>query len=259
MAKKNPFLERTSVQILLVIVVVAFLCNAAVSHTDEGLPWEVTLAGACIFGIVFSAYYIQKTEVALSIVSIIAALVPTYYVHNAEVECTNWVLGSQFPLSTPRGEFLEGVWRASPNASRFDNMLPAGLSVYQLSAFLPGVAITANTSEIYHSGLKLDDKLTGEQTHEYLLISSPRKVRRRTQGVMILARVPYNFDVWPKEETDYSFDLQTAAHIVAPPTFTGELLKLDKGPAIVSLQNKHNLRPFMLDVYKVEYLFGNRD
>ena len=59
--------RRTSVQVLLVIVVVAFLCNSAVSHTDEGLPWEVTLTGACVFGVVFSAYYAQKTEVALSI------------------------------------------------------------------------------------------------------------------------------------------------------------------------------------------------
>eukprot|EP00965_Chrysotila_dentata_P242511 6204912-Pleurochrysis_carterae.AAC.1 len=76
---------------------------------------------------------------------------------------------------------------------------------------------------------------------------------------MILARVPYHFDVWPKEETDYSFDLQTAAHIVAPPTFYGELKKLDKGPAIEVLKNKHNLRPFLLDVYKVEYNYGLRD
>ena len=40
---------------------------------------------------------------------------------------------------------------------------------------------------------------------------------------------------------------------MAPPTFTGELVKLDKGPAIVHLQNKHNLRPFMLDVYKAQF------
>ena len=111
----------------------------------------------------------------------------------------------------------------------------------------------------------------------------PRKVRRKTVGIMLLARVPTKFDVWPKDADDYTFDLQTAGQIVAPPTFTGELVKLDKGPAIVSLQaraapshharacgrcvrltrrclgaqNKHNLRPFMLDVYKVGY--QNRD
>ena len=44
--------------------------------------------------------------------------------------------------------------------------------------------------------------------------------------------------------------------VVAPPTMTGELVKLDKGPAIESLQKKHHLRPFMLDVYKVEFNFG---
>ena len=54
---------------------------------------------------------------------------------------------------------------------------------------------------------------------------------------------------------DYEFSLQTAANIVAPPTFTGELVKLDKGRGIEVLKNKHNLRPFLLDVYNVEFNF----
>jgi len=253
MAKSNPFLERTSVQILFAVILVAFLCNSAVSHTDEGLPWEVTLTGACLFGIIGMSYYTQKHEFALSICSILAMCMPTYYVYNYEVPTANWELGSQFSLSTPSAELLQGVWRNSPNASRFDSFLPFGLSVAQLSLLSPGLALTANTSEVYHSGLMLDDKLTKEKTHEYLLVSSPRKVRRTTTGIMLLVKVPMSADVWPKEETDYSFDLQTAAHIVSPPTFYGEIVKLDKGPAIVSLQNKHNMRPFMLDAYKVEY------
>ena len=65
--------------------------------------------------------------------------------------------------------------------------------------------------------------MTGDKSHEYLLLSSPRKVKGRAVSIMLLARVPMRFEVWPKEETDYTFDLQTAAHIVAPPTFTGEL------------------------------------
>lgn len=160
----NPLLERTSVQVILVIVVIAFLCNSSVSHTDQGLPWEVTLAGACTFGVVFSAYYAQKTEIALSIVAILGCLVPTYYVWNYEVPCNNWLLGSKYPLSTSRSALLGGVWRDAPNSSRFDAMLPGGLSVFDLSLFPPGVAITANTSEIYHSGVKLDDKITKEKT-----------------------------------------------------------------------------------------------
>jgi hypothetical protein len=98
--------------------------------------------------------------------------------------------------------------------------------------------------------------VTGQKTHEYLLLSSPRKVKGKTVSIMLLARVPMRFEVWPKEETDYTFDLQTAAHVVAPPTFTGELVKLDKGPAIDALAKKHNLRPFMLDVYKFEFNYG---
>merc|ERR1719424_2803118 len=111
----------------------------------------------------------------------------------------------------------------------------------------------AGVSEVYHSGLKLDDPLTKERTHDYLLFTSPRKVKRRTESLALLARVPTKFDVWPKDIEDYEFSLQTAANIVAPPTFTGELVKLDKGRAIDAMMAKHNLRPFLLDVYNVEY------
>ena len=44
------------------------------------------------------------------------------------------------------------------------------------SMFPPGIAIKCNTSEIYHSGIKLDDA-GGAKSHDYLLISSPRKVK----------------------------------------------------------------------------------
>ena len=142
------------------------------------------------------------------------------------------------------------------NASRFDKFLPMGLSLCQLSVFPPGISLEANTSEIYHSGIKLDDPVTKEKTHDYLLVSSPRKVKDATVGIMLLARVPVRFDVWPNEVEDYSFNLQTASNVVAPPTFTGEILKLDKGPAIEHLQKKHHLRPFLLDVYRVDYIFG---
>ena len=71
----------------------------------------------------------------------------------------------------------------------------------------------------------------------------------------LLARVPTRFDVWPKDIEDYEFSLQTAANIVAPPVFTGELVKLDKGAAIEAMKRKHNLRPFLLDVYNVEYKY----
>ena len=65
-AASNP-LERTSVQAMLVLVGVAVLANSAVDRTDDGLPWEATLTGFCVFAIVFSAIVARKTEVALSI------------------------------------------------------------------------------------------------------------------------------------------------------------------------------------------------
>ena len=72
---------------------------------------------------------------------------------------------------------------------------------------------------------------------------------------MVLARVLVRFELWPKEVEDYSFDLQTASNVVAPPTLVGELVKLDKGPAMESIKSKHYLRPFILDVYQVDFNF----
>lgn len=189
----------------------------------------------------------------MRVCSIIGLAVPTYFVHNYEVPCDNWELGSQFALATTKAEFLEGVWRNAPNASKFDKMLPLDLSVFQFSLFNPGIALTTNTSEVFHSGLKLDDPVTKERTHDYLLLSSPRRVRDKTAGIMLLARVPTKFQVWPDDIEDYTFNLQTASNVVAPPTMTGELVKLDKGPGIDNLKRKHHLRPFILDVYQVDF------
>ncbi len=278
MAKSNP-LERTSVQLMIGAALLALLANSAVDQTDDKLPWEVTLTGFCLFAVVFAAIYAKRTEVAVSIVTIVGMIVPTYFVHYMEVPCSNWLLGSQFPLAAPPKEVLAGIFAAAPNASRYDGLLPGGLSVYHFSLFNPSMAVTANTSEIYHSGLMLDDKLTKARTHDYLLLSSPRKVRRKTEAVSILARVPTKFVVWPPEAEDYSFSLQTASNMVMPPTLIGELVKLDKGTplrtsaqfcaqlsgailsdassttlaghAIDVIKSKHNLRPFLLDVYKV--------
>lgn len=259
MAKSsNPF-ERPSVILMLVVAGIALFANSAVDRTDDGLPWEVTLAGFCVFAVIFSAIYANKIELALGIVSIIGVLIPTYFVSNYEVPCENWDFGSKYSLNTDKGTMLQGIWTDAPNASKFDRMLgldALGLSVFMLSAFNPAVSLLANTTEIYHSGLKLDDPLTGERTHDYLLLSSPRKVKDKVTGVMLLARVPTRFEVWPKEVEDYSFDLQTASNVVAPPTLTGEFMKLDKGPAIESIKKKHHLRPFLLDVYRVDYDFN---
>jgi len=242
---------------ILVVAGIALFANSAVDRTDDGLPWEATLAGFCVLAVVFAAMYAQKIEVALSIVSLIGLAVPTYYVHNYEVPCTNWELGTRHSLSTTKSQMLEGIWRADKNASRFDKFLPMDLSLFQMSLFNPAISLLSNTTEIYHSGIKLDDPVTKEKTHDYLLVSSPRRVKADTVGIMLLARVPTKFEVWPKEAEDYSFNLQTASNVVAPPLMTGELLKLDKGPAIEHLRKKHHLRPFLLDVYNVEYHFGD--
>lgn len=187
---------------------------------------------------VIAAVVAKRTEVALSIVSVMLGVIPTYYVHNYEVPARNWDLGSMASLSTGQSAFISAVWAAHPNASKFDALLPAGLSLTHLSLFPPGIALEANTSEIYHSGIKLDDPLTKKKTHDYMLVSSPRKVKDKTVGIMLLARVPTQFELWPEGVEDYSFDLATASNIVAPPTLSGELRKLDKGPAMDHLKKK---------------------
>ena len=73
-------------------------------------------------------------------------------------------------------------------------------------------------------------------------------MRALTRGACGVARMA--------QVEDYTFNLQTASNVVAPPTMTGELLKLDKGPAIDHLRKQHHLRPFLLDVYRVDYNFG---
>jgi hypothetical protein len=75
-----------------------------VDRTDDGLPWEATLAGFCMFAVIFGAIYAEKTEIALGVVSIIAIIIPTYFVHNYEVPCNNWELGSMFSLKTTKAE-----------------------------------------------------------------------------------------------------------------------------------------------------------
>ena len=247
MAKSSP-LERTSVQLMIGAALLALLANSAVDQTEDKLPWEVTLTGFCLFAVVFAAIYAKRTEVAVSIVTIVGMIVPTYFVHYMEVPCSNWLLGSQFPLAAPPKEVLAGIFAAAPNASRYDGLLPGGLSVYHFSLFNPSMAVTANTSEIYHSGLMLDDKLTKARTHDYLLLSSPRKVRRKTEAVSILARVPTKFVVWPPEAEDYSFSLQTASNMVMPPTLIGELVKLDKGrPRAILLRNSAQFGAILSD------------
>jgi len=208
-------LERTSVQLMIGVAIIALCANSAVDRTDDGLPWEVTLGGFCMFAVIFSAVYAKKTDVALGIVgcapapaarvapthaprnpahhsrlchrppsspparSIFFVLMPTYFVHNYEVAAVNWQLGSLAPLSATKGELLTAVWKDAPNSSKWDTMLgldAAGLSLMSFSMFNPGIALKLNTSEVYHSGLKLDDPLTKQRSHDYLLFTSPRKV-----------------------------------------------------------------------------------
>jgi hypothetical protein len=53
---------------------------------------------------------------------VLLAIVPTYYVHNYEVPCKNWDLGSTFPLKTDKSTMLNGIWSMDQNASRFDKV-----------------------------------------------------------------------------------------------------------------------------------------
>ena len=110
-------------------------------------------------------------------------------------------------LASRRSEFLKGTWSASTNHSRFDAFLPGDFSFYQISLFDPGLSVNVNSSEIFHSGIKLDDPVTKKRSHDYLLLSSPRRVKENTVGIMLLARVPTRFELWPENIDDDSFSL----------------------------------------------------
>ena len=67
MARDTNPLERTSVQLMIGVAIIALCANSAVDRTDDGLPWEVTLGGFCVFAVIFAAVYAKRTEVALGI------------------------------------------------------------------------------------------------------------------------------------------------------------------------------------------------
>ena len=49
----------------------------------------------------------------------------------------------------------------------------------ELSGLKPLTTRVLRCFQVYHSGLKLDDPLTKERSHDYLLFTSPRKVSRQ--------------------------------------------------------------------------------
>ena len=53
MARESNPLERTSVQLMIGVAIIALCANSAVDRTDDGLPWEVTLGGFCVFAVIF--------------------------------------------------------------------------------------------------------------------------------------------------------------------------------------------------------------
>ena len=73
---------------------------------------------------------------------------------------------------------LEAVLRLR----RHSGCLPrlCGVAVQrELSGLKPLTTRVLRCFQVYHSGLKLDDPLTKERSHDYLLFTSPRKVSRQ--------------------------------------------------------------------------------
>ena len=58
-----------------------------------------------------------------------------------------------------------------------------------------------------HVAVELKDA-AGTKTHDYLLLSSPRKVKDKTTAIMLLARVPVSIELWPEGVDDHSYNLQ---------------------------------------------------
>lgn len=239
---------------ILGVAAVAILANSSSIDPEDSIPWEVTLAGTS--GIMVSAIAIlaKKPAAAYVVLTCLAVAAPTYYTFHREVVVHNWTFGSRHGVKATTGEIIAGAWAATPNVTRFDWMLPGGLTVMDLSMSKPSLCLVANASEIFHSGAELRDPETRAKTHDYLLVSSARKIKStgKVHSLVTLLKVPLALEVWP-QEADTTMDLQLAAGIVRPHRFIGRVAPLPSGAAVDVVARKHLLRPFLLVVDSVDF------
>ena len=105
-----------------------------------------------------------------------------------------WPLGAHAATHRSRGppagsgRLSSGPERSAPAAWRPWEAWPAQTLRYHrlgpCQVYRSGLPLLTTTRvlpayQVYHSGLKLDDPLTKERTHDYLLFTSPRKVSRQ--------------------------------------------------------------------------------
>jgi len=237
---------------MIAVALVAILANSSSIDPEDSIPWEVTLAGTCGLSVCAVAILAKKPEVAYFVMGSLLFATPTYYVYHRNVDVHNWGFGTRFSYKASVAEVMSGYWETTPNVTRWDAYLPGPMTLVQLSMANPSVRLYANATEIMHSGVDLKSQATGAKTHDYLLVSSPRKVKKEVASIMTLLKVPVTLEVWPAE-ADMSMDLQIASGIVAPHLFSARVLPLEKGAAMDVLRRKHHLRPFLLDVFAVDF------
>lgn len=253
---KSVFGEYASL-VMIGIAIIAILANSSTIDPEDSIPWEVTLAGTCALSVSGVAIVAKKPEVAYFVMGTLAMLAPTYYVYHRNIDIHNWTFGTRLSLKASAAELVADYWSTTPNVTNFDHLLPGPLTMVQLSLANPNVRLFANATEILHSGIELRDA-AGVKSHDYLLVQSPRRVKREVAALMTLLKVPVTLEVWP-DGADMSMDLQIASGIVMPHLFTARLLPLEKGAAVAKLQEKHKLRPFLLDCFAVEFKPNMRD
>jgi hypothetical protein len=251
MVLKSMFGEYASLA-MIGVAILAILANSSSFDPEDSIPWEVTLAGTCALSVSAVAILAKKPEVAYFVMGTLVFLAPTYYVFHRNVDIHNWTFGTHYSVKASGSEVICGYWESTPSVSRFDHMLPGPLTLVQLSLANPSVRLFANATEILHSGIALSNGPGGAKSHDYLLVQSPRRVKREVAAIMTLLKVPVELEVWP-QSADMTMDLQIASGIVMPHLFSARLLPLEKGPAVAKLSEKHKLRPFMLDVFAVDF------
>ncbi|KAG8461311.1 hypothetical protein KFE25_010498 [Diacronema lutheri] len=247
---KSVFGEYASLA-MIGVAIIAILANSSTIDPEDSIPWEVTLAGTCALSVSAVAMVAKKPEVAYFVMGTLAFLAPTYYVYHRNVDIHNWSFGTRLSLKASAADVVADYWQSTPNVTNFDHLLPGPLTLVQLSLANPNVRLFANATEILHSGIELRGA-GGAKTHDYLLVQSPRRVKREVAAIMTLLKVPVELDVWP-DGADMSMDLQIASGIVMPHLFSARLLPLEKGAAVAKLHEKHKLRPFLLDCFAVEF------
>ncbi|EDO46634.1 predicted protein [Nematostella vectensis] len=178
-------------------------------------------------------------------IAVAALIFPTIRVYMCSpIELRNEDIGTRFSLKTTAAEFLK---RACQEECLAKSKLP---SSYRLSLSTPRVAIKVPFRQIVNLNLTTSAMVNGQavKVARLLLLASWRSVKGRYHALNMIARVPLKVKKL-KEGLASKQDMLMVGRVVQVPN---DLMKL-KGELE---KQKRFMRPFMMEVYRVEPIEG---